>query len=235
MQQLLSDEYLAGHWRGRLPYELLWSLGGNSASGQIHTYRPKKYIDPSWPWASVEGFISYPEEIWDVYMTLNRDGECLSVLEAEVTYLDTNQTGQVSRGFLRVQGMLGTITWTWNDAGPSSLGGVASLHITNGSPLTARSSRHKRERISFWIIDVGNEDETFSRVEIDDMEGELSPGTAFLLPIYIQSSNYLHSIDGLLLRKLASGEFQRIGRFCIGDEKIDEIYDSLDEQVIVIV
>lgn len=45
--KVLDDEYVAGHWRSSLVYQLPWS--------PRHCRRVKEYRAPSWSWASVDG------------------------------------------------------------------------------------------------------------------------------------------------------------------------------------
>ena len=72
----MSDDYLAGLWRSRLPWTLAWT--GDSDSPR---HRSTLGIAPSWSWASVDGKITYHEtgyldrhqtvlcEVLDVWIT----------------------------------------------------------------------------------------------------------------------------------------------------------------------
>jgi hypothetical protein len=238
MQKLLRYRYLAGLWEELLPYELLWKADQRPVNGGRSSKRMDKYVAPSWSWASVEGSISYPEEIWDVYQTLNRRGECSHLLEAYVSHIDQNKTGQVDGGFLKLWGKVGTMTWIWSHEGPTSAIPHA-LTVSSISPVPkSRSELSQRNRrpTKCWNIEVGKPAiKCQSYIWVDDISDSSSLVAAFCFPIYVQSSHALHSMDGLLLKQLSSGEFQRIGVFCLDDDRIDEIVESMKEQEVKII
>jgi hypothetical protein len=53
----LGTDYLTGHWRHSLHYDLLWER--NLTSGRPYKYNPELDI-PTWSWACVEGQVKYP-------------------------------------------------------------------------------------------------------------------------------------------------------------------------------
>lgn len=238
MKQLLHYRYLAGLWEELLPYELLWKASQRSIADGRHSRTVENYVAPSWSWASVEGPISYPEELWDVYQTLNRQGECSYLLEAHVSHVDQNETGQVDGGFLRLWGKVGTMTWTWSSEGPTSAIPQA-LTISSISPVPeswSEPSQQNQRAIRHWYIEVDKPViESQSYIWVDDISDRSSPVVAFCFPIYVQSSHVLHSMDGLLLTQLSSGEFQRIGVFSLDDDRIDEMMELLEAQEVKII
>ncbi|KAF5573399.1 heterokaryon incompatibility protein [Fusarium pseudoanthophilum] len=91
-RQALKDDYLAGLWRRHLGWELGWQV----SEGDGHT-RPSDYRCPSWSWASVEGKVYATDYGSDAHLFLK-------VLEAQITPLGDDDTGEVAGGFVRLQG-----------------------------------------------------------------------------------------------------------------------------------
>jgi len=113
----LQDQYAAGMWRSQMPLALCWGVGQRS-----HTYRPRKYIAPSWSWASVKGVIQIPL-IYD--RICFDDGEMKEPLNIHCKVLDVRvgltdlryETGQVSSGQLDLQGhLIGPVDWETSGA-----------------------------------------------------------------------------------------------------------------------
>jgi hypothetical protein len=97
-----NDVYLAGLFRNDLPQALLWKHPVNYVNTAP---RSLEYRAPSWSWASVDGKITYPR------VPGPRDRLC-QVLDAAVTLVDdSNLTGQVLAGFLRIRGPVLHCTW----------------------------------------------------------------------------------------------------------------------------
>jgi len=70
-----------------LPYSLLWTVkpGGD---------RSIDYLAPSWSWASVEGSISFPDGMREVFKLPNREGECATLLNPSIDLVTpTNSFG----------------------------------------------------------------------------------------------------------------------------------------------
>jgi hypothetical protein len=97
-----NDVYLAGLFKNDLPRAFLW----RRPDGYVSTApRPQEYRAPSWSWASVDGGITYSRT--------HRFGNRLcQVLDSAVTLVDdSNLTGQVLAGFLRIRGPVLHCTW----------------------------------------------------------------------------------------------------------------------------
>jgi hypothetical protein len=97
IRQGLKDDYLAGLWRRHLGWELGWR-----ASEDGSNVRPSEYRCPSWSWASIDGQVYTTDYGENQYLLLH-------VLEARITPLGDDDTGEVADGFVRVQGSLYTI------------------------------------------------------------------------------------------------------------------------------
>ncbi len=97
MQGLLHDEYLAGLWRKDLPSQLLWFVIGDEPAKSLPS-RPRPYRAPSWSWASVDA------EVIGVYAKY--DGLFVTVLDAGVTPVGADSTGQIKDGFIRLNGRI---------------------------------------------------------------------------------------------------------------------------------
>ena len=100
LQPLFKTDYLAGLWRDNLPEQLLWCVdfqddGKRSLAGEE---RPK-YRAPSWSWASIEAPV--------VQLSLERRVDHMAtIIEAHVTPLTEDATGQVVDGYVRLRAPL---------------------------------------------------------------------------------------------------------------------------------
>jgi hypothetical protein len=90
-QQCTDDEYVAGLWKSKMVYDLLWQSSGQTAQ------RPTTYVAPTWSWAStncaVWGQVGNPE-----YATK------LTVLDVTTQPSTANPLGGISSASLTVQG-----------------------------------------------------------------------------------------------------------------------------------
>lgn len=67
----MDSVYFSGVFRSTLPAQLLWAVGDpdDVAEGSIQPpcrRRPSSYLAPTWSWASVDGPVSFPVEVWGV-------------------------------------------------------------------------------------------------------------------------------------------------------------------------
>jgi hypothetical protein len=98
-KQLDGDEYLAGLWRRHLVPELLWYCVGTHMGGRkIIPKRPLQYRAPSWSWASIDGR--------GVQISPTHGDHLVSILDAHVTPVTTDVTGQIKDGYIRLRGCL---------------------------------------------------------------------------------------------------------------------------------
>jgi hypothetical protein len=221
---LIGSDYAAGLWRDHLPHELLW----NTTNG----FRPEGYVAPSWSWASVEGAVKYPDGMYEVHKLLHHKGECLRILDVNITLASgKNPFGQVTGGSLLVRGKLGLATWTWPCIGRNWTEDADVFISNNLRPLQAnyRLQHSKRFLLS------SSEDEPTS-IYLDDVTQKTGPvcQQAFFLPIYIQSSEWVRDLEGLLLLSVGEGRFTRIGKLTTMDERVDEILGCLVEREVTI-
>ena len=102
MQGLLDDEYLAGLWRKDLPGQLLWWVDNGDlvpeSPTELPPARPRPYRAPSWSWASID------HEISTGYR--GHDGILIAILNAGVTPVGPDSTGQIKDGFIRLNGRI---------------------------------------------------------------------------------------------------------------------------------
>ena len=97
MQQVLDDEFLAGLWRRDLLSDLQWYVPECKQANGLPSTRPKPYRTPSWSWASVEADVRYRSVESDILV---------KVIDASVTPVTEDPTGQVENGFIRLKGSL---------------------------------------------------------------------------------------------------------------------------------
>lgn len=95
---MLEDRYLAGLWEGILPSQLLWQVFDSQKYDGRPSIRPPHYRAPSWSWASLDGFVDWP--------CITRTGNMITIIEAHVTSVTSDATGQVKDGFIRLRGHL---------------------------------------------------------------------------------------------------------------------------------
>jgi hypothetical protein len=94
---VLDDVYVAGHFKSSILLSLLWRRGlGNRAN---------VYRAPSWSWASWEGGVWWPKQIYVFWKTL-------SVVKKHCTKLTdaNNPFGQVKSGYLTLHGPVATLS-----------------------------------------------------------------------------------------------------------------------------
>ena len=98
MQSLLDDVYLAGLWRKDLPFQLLWSVDdiSDTAATRVRAKRPRRYRAPSWSWASLDGPVDAQGARYDDFV--------ITILDADVTPVGADRTGQIKDGFIRLNG-----------------------------------------------------------------------------------------------------------------------------------
>ena len=96
IQKLLNQRYFAGLWGKNIAEQLLWS-----ATSDRRMVKPRKYIAPSWSWASLIGPIKR------AYPTHNLTSDTLiQAIRLEVRTINDHPLGQVTSGSLRLRGSL---------------------------------------------------------------------------------------------------------------------------------
>ncbi|KAF2430259.1 HET-domain-containing protein [Tothia fuscella] len=94
-----NNRYFAGHFREELPKSLLWYAS-------THLEKPAIYVAPSWSWAAAAG---YHQFIDGPFTTSKHDAK---VVHVHVDLMDeVNQYGQVSGGFIRIEGCIARVAF----------------------------------------------------------------------------------------------------------------------------
>jgi hypothetical protein len=96
-----GDDYLAGLWRSNLIEGLLWRTSKPRYS--IGAYRA-----PSWSWASVDGAVG-TMNLGASTEDINEWTDIATVLDCQVTLKGRNPFGEVSAGWLKIEGSLATL------------------------------------------------------------------------------------------------------------------------------
>ena len=73
--RLRDPDYIAGLWRPQLPHALLWRVEEGRA--------PSKYRAPSWSWASLDGRVSYPDNLLLPQVGGHQES-CVEILEVQI-------------------------------------------------------------------------------------------------------------------------------------------------------
>jgi len=103
----LQDQYLAGLWRSRLPFDLLWHVDEMFDGGRgISVLRPAKYQGPSWSWVAVNS----PVEFFNV--SSENCSVCVIVLDVDIRLSEPSaEYGSVDFGIVRVKGHVAEALW----------------------------------------------------------------------------------------------------------------------------
>ena len=111
IQREISDEYLAGLWKGSLPQALLWqnppSMPSKLLNGCLKfREKVKNYRAPSWSWASVEGPVDFGDCISlhaNEVPTRRLSPQC-TIVECAVKLSSVDPYGHVSGGYIKIKG-----------------------------------------------------------------------------------------------------------------------------------
>jgi hypothetical protein len=223
---LLKSTYAAGLWRCHLPYSLLWTTESGG-------YRSTDYLAPSWSWVSVEGPISFPDGMREVFKVLNIRGECATLLDLGIDLMTpTDPFGQVKSGWIRIRGMVGVASWKWTGSEYNSTENTPILLTNYIPPFQAYSEINNPEE--FYLLPENDNFTTLVSIHLDNTLG-IPCQQAFFLPIYKQSVKSGESVDGLLLQLFPTGQFARIGKLSFTDDRMERILASFEERDIVII
>ncbi|KAJ8108688.1 hypothetical protein OPT61_g7997 [Boeremia exigua] len=104
-----NGEYVAGMWRQTLDRELFWYASVNAT-------RPDMYRAPSWSWMSLDGVI-----VPDAVIYEDPDFRILhQIVDLEIDYMTSDDTGPISGGYLRLLGALKKCQLVRTDPDPSN-------------------------------------------------------------------------------------------------------------------
>lgn len=213
MQSLLDDEYLAGLWRKDLPCQLLWWVSDYDPAYPLPPTRSRPYRAPSWSWASVDGAVSGSSGRYD--------GIVITILDAVVTPVGADSTGQIKDGFIRLIGRI----------------------------LPAERVRCS-ESGGVRIITVRVDSEVFETFYRPDTKPEALGGPSiYLLPIRSYKYNDEPWLSCLVLQPAhqGNGTYERIGTCDFSDEKScsalqrseaftdKSLYENADGETIVLI
>jgi hypothetical protein len=97
---IVHKPYIAGLWlNDELAVQLLWYVVQQREVEPVAIAQPRPYYAPSWAWASV-----YASVQWILYSNDEYEEKLISVLEAVTVPLTKNPFGQITSGFIRVEG-----------------------------------------------------------------------------------------------------------------------------------
>ena len=208
MRGLLDDEYLAGPWRKSLPSQLLWQVHSELVT-ELHHTRPTPYRAPSWSWASVDQRVRFmPEHNGDSLIT---------ILDAGVTPIGPDSTGQIKDGFIRLNG------WIF----PAKLRRDPVLQGT-----------HVKLRMNY--------DDLPALCFLDTQFRAIGTLTVYILPILYYLVEKEKALHGLILQAAAQGNgtYERLGAYSIYGIKFDprfytykdkSLYENGDGETIVLI
>ena len=203
MQGLLNDDYLAGLWRKDLPIQLLWTVACFEPANFMPLPRPRIYRAPSWSWASVDGKIeSYH------YQYENYEGILVTILDAGVTPVGADSTGQIKDGYIRLNGRIF----------PAELLQVQGL----GWPVSHTLRVNSEDIVGFFDSDTEPQALGNSSIYFLPIWSITLPADP---PVPLQAQPWF---KGLILQPAAKGNgtYERIGAFTVTGE---ESYSALKQ------
>lgn len=116
-----NSDYAAGLWRCGLPLSLCWQVDVFPLTWGEPPSRYKKFVAPSWSWASVKSYIRFPDPVGiKALLEQGFEVKCLCSDDFEITMEHVsreNPYGQVKSGQISFSGCVvpGTkLTWVWN-------------------------------------------------------------------------------------------------------------------------
>ena len=103
MRSITNDEYVAGMWRSRLKYYLLWArIDVQREGNRSLSSRPTTYRAPTWSWAATDGDVTMTSVTAD-----SHDSDLgFQVRGLKLEYATEDTTGAITGGWLDIAGHL---------------------------------------------------------------------------------------------------------------------------------
>ena len=212
IQGLIDDEYLAGFWRKFLPSDLLWTVDKRLQMTPLPSAKPRPYRAPSWSWASVDHKVECALE--------SNDGILIAILDAVITPVGPDFTGQIKDGFIRLNGRIF----------------LAELF---GKPMLQRMNLTLRI----------NSEDLYGWCKLDTQFPAIGTLNVYFLLIRSKTYENEQWLYGLILQAAArgNGTYERIGKYiCMGEkscsallhsqaDKDKSLYENADGETIVLI
>jgi Heterokaryon incompatibility protein (HET) len=204
IRQMHDSKYLAGIWERGLPWHLLWMVDNSPVT--ITTKR----IDqaPSWSWASINGKVKY----------VDRKGHgksCVKILDTDTTLVGNQQFGRVSRGSIRLCGLLSAVEFKADDAT------LNKIDHTSHTLILYSQTPSKNLELNFGLFpDISLEICLLASLTILE---ELGSRRFFLL-FATSGAGY---VMGLILQHTGvSGQYRRLG-FFLSDPGVPQVNQTV--------
>jgi len=227
--KVLNDEYKAGLWKSKLPFELLWTLDNPDRLEK----EPSQYQGPSWSWAAVNQGISFGPR--DIYAD-----DCFEVVDCQTktqsrglkAMTNNSEFGAVESGSLTLKGRLQTASWqlpSWQLPGAENINRTFRVqHQQSRALYRGHKDGLKNELKDFRM---------YLDAFFNDLTAEMFPISVYLMKV----GRADRRDDGLVLRRKNATEYTRLGIFeCSGVDhpgKRDDRkwLDSAEVQTVTIV
>lgn len=148
-RQVTGDRYLAGLWRSSIMELLCWRrVTDNNAAEHRLPYRA-----PTWSWASVEGqvrFVHFSAQWQDCIWTK----DLAEVLDATVTPLHGEDTGQVKDGHMTMKGRLHSFALVAQAEKETVYEVDGQTRTGDGRTFTADVLLDEPEKVKLWILPI---------------------------------------------------------------------------------
>lgn len=192
----LSDEYVAGMWRGSLQNDLLWWAFDSSYKNE--PTRHKTYTAPTWSWASIKG------EVFTAAYESDRMKYLYEVNDYKLEYVTDDIMGAIRSGWLRLSGQLHELQLLRETTDGGSLWTLRIDNIVYTREYTGRYGE------GLWLSVWLDEPQTDFAVENEN-------GTLYCMPVRHHLFNEMGDQSNMWdlflfhLVDTAQGNFRRIG------------------------
>jgi hypothetical protein len=243
-QQRLKSEYLAGLWRENLVADLMWFAypnRGNEAQ-RYSTKKPKKWLAPSWSWASIEGPILFSKDynIAKAQVGAENVTSWIDIISADCPASSLDPMGTVAEGQLTIKGSgrPARLKHGENCEGDNTRHftvkrtGINSIYSCSNFTVDGKGVNVDYDLIEHGLMKPNSEMSIYC-LYIAGMSSTQrtfvpSQGDYILRPVYKVWSLLLHCVDG--------GNYERVGfQFSEHLNVGEQFRDSLHECTITIV
>jgi hypothetical protein len=202
----LTDEYKAGLWKSKLPFELLWTLDEPDHLEK----EPSRYQGPSWSWGAVNQRIRFFQKQFYT-------DDCFEVVDCQtkaqsgtlIAMINNSEFGAVEAGSLTLQGRLQIASWRL--PGAENVDWSFRVQYRQKGALYRSHNSDLKDQLkgATMYLDAFFNDLTAEKFPIS--VHLMIVGRTSLKGIKMQNQN--ERIVGLVLKRESATEYKRFGTF----------------------